>query len=281
MIQGYRMAGPPPHGEPPQTPPEPGERQWPVWLGFLALAVAVFVSTVGAGFVYAFGAEDVDNAPAWVELSSAAILQGTLLATAILAAMLIKPLHAWQFGLRATPFWRGVGWAALGLVAFYVLAAVWVALVGSPEQSTAEDVGADEGDLALIIAGVMFIVVAPICEEIFFRGLFYGSLRTKLPTAWAAIVCGLVFGLIHFSTGVSAVPVLIVLGIIFCLVRELTGSLYPCIGMHALNNTLAYAGQTDVAPGVAAGIGSAMLLAVCLVPRLAWRKPPQPQHQPA
>jgi membrane protease YdiL (CAAX protease family) len=72
-----------------------------------------------------------------------------------------------------------------------------------------------------------------------------------------------------------------VLGIIFCLVREKTGSLYPCIGMHALNNTFAYAGQTDVAPGIAAAMGAAMLIAVVVVPRIAWRKPPQPQPQPA
>ena len=281
MIQGYRMAGPPPHGEPPQQPPEPGERGWPVWLGFVGLAVAIFVSTVAAGFVYALGAEDVDDAPAWVDLTAAAILQATLIGTALVGAMLIKPPHPWQFGLRATPFWRGLGWAALGMFAFYAIAIVWVALVGEPNQSTAEDVGADEGTVALIAAGVLFVIVAPICEEFFFRGFFYGSLRSRLPTVWAAIVGGGVFGAIHLSTGASAVPVLIALGIIFCLVREKTGSLYPCIGMHAANNTFAYAGQTDVSPAVAAAFGIFMLAAVTIVPRFAWRKPPQPQHQPA
>ena len=275
MIQGYRMAGPPPHGEPPEAP-DSGERQWPVWSGFLGLAVALFISSVAGAFVYALGAGSVDEAPAWVDLTAAGILEATFIGTALVAAALVKPVHAWQFGLRPTPFWRALGWATLGIVAFYLVAALWVAVAGEPNQSTAQDVGADESDQAVIAAGLLFVVVAPICEEFFFRGFFYGALRTRLSTVWAALIGGVVFGSMHFSSGASAVPVLIALGIIFCLVREKTGSLYPVIGMHALNNTFAYAGQTDVAPEVAAGLGSAMIIGVSVVPLFAWRKPPRP-----
>ena len=274
MIQGYRMAGPPPRGEPP--PPPSDERQWPVWSGFVALAAVWFVANTVAVFVVAGSGENIEDTPAWLDLTTALILQGSLLAGALIAARLVKPLHAWQFGLRRTRFWPAVGWSVLGMVVFYVLAAAWVALVGEPEQSTAEDIGADESDLALIGAGVMFILVAPIAEELFFRGFFYGALRTRLSPVWAAIVGGTVFGSIHVTTGVSAVPILIVLGIVFCLVREWTGSLYPVIAMHALNNTLAYAGQTDAEPAIAAGLGAAMLAACAIVPRFAWRRPPSP-----
>jgi hypothetical protein len=274
MIQGYRMAGPPPHGEPPAAPPSRDEGGWPPWLGFAALGVVIVVSTVLAGIVFSVSGADPDETPAWLDLTSAVILQGTLLAAALGAAMLFGKVHPWQFGLRPTPFWRALGWAALGLVVFYISAAIWVAVIGAPEQSTAEDIGAEESDLALYAAGFMFIFIAPVAEEIFFRGLFYGSLRTRLPTGWAALICGVVFGAIHFGTGASAVPILIVLGIIFCLVREKTGSLYPCIGMHALNNTFAYAGQTDVQVGVALGLGAVMLTVVSLFPRVAWRRQP-------
>jgi membrane protease YdiL (CAAX protease family) len=205
------------------------------------------------------------------------ILQGSLLAAALGAAMLFGRVHPWQFGLRPTPFWRAVGWTTVAMVAFYLSAAAWVTLVGAPEQSTAEDIGAEESKLALYAAGFMFIFIAPVAEEVFFRGLFYGSLRSRLSVPSAAVICGLVFGLIHFGTGLSAVPILIVLGIIFCLVREKTGSLYPCIGMHALNNTFAYAGQTDVQIGVALAFGAIMLAVTSLTPRLGWRRPPQPE----
>ena len=274
MIQGYRMAGPPPHGEPPSPPP--AEPQWPVWAGFVALVAVFFVANIGFALVAGLSGADLDDTPAWLDLAAALILQGSLIAGALVAASLVKPVHPWQFGLRPTRFWPAVGWSTLGIVTFYLLAAIWVAVIGEPEQSTAEDIGAEESNLALLGAGVMFILIAPVAEELFFRGFFYGSLRSRLNPVFAAIVCGVVFGGIHVTTGPEAVPILIVLGIIFCLVRERTGSLYPCIALHALNNTLAYAGQTDAAPGVAAGLGALMLVACFLVPRFAWRRPPSP-----
>lgn len=275
MIQGYRMAGPPPHGEPPEA--SPPERQWPWWLGFAGLGAVTIVSIVSAGVIYGIaGVGPDEDSPAAVDLVASLVLEATFVATAMIAATLVKPLHPWQFGLRPTRLWRAVGWAVLGLVSFYLFAALWVAVAGEPKQSTAEDIGADESQLALLGAGLLFVFFAPITEELFFRGFFYGALRTKFPALIAALICGMVFGLIHASTGISAVPILIVLGIILCLVREKTGSLYPCIGIHALNNSFAYAGQTDVSPAVALGFGAVMLAACCLVPLFTWRRPPSP-----
>jgi membrane protease YdiL (CAAX protease family) len=270
MIHGYRMAGPPPHGEPP--PPPSGERDWPVWLGFATFFVAFIVANVGYAVVLGISGADVKDTPAWVDLSSAVFLEASLVGCAIGAAAMFKPLRASEFGLRRTRFWPALGWAALAMAAFYLFAILWTALVGEPKQTTANDIGANESELALLAAGVLFVVLAPIAEEFFFRGFFYATLRTKLPVAWAAIVNGAIFGAIHASTGASAVPVLIFLGIALCLVRERTGSLYPCIAIHAFNNMLAYAALTKVAPGVAIGMGGAMLVACTIAPRLIGRE---------
>ena len=272
MIQGYRMAGPPPHGEPPADPPP--ERAWPPWLGIVTLLVVFVVSNFTFAIVAGVSGADLDNTPAWLDLTAAVILQASLIAAALIAAHLIMPVHPWQFGLRPTRFWPAAGWALLALVAFLFFAILWATLVDQPEQTTAEDLGVDESDLALLGAGVMFVLVAPIAEELFFRGFFYGSLRSALPVVWAALINGLVFGLIHATTGISAVPALIVFGIVLCLLRERTGSLYPCIAVHAANNTLAYAGLTEVHWAIAVGLGLAMLAACTLVPRFAWRTQP-------
>jgi membrane protease YdiL (CAAX protease family) len=275
MIQGYRMAGPPPHGEPPAAPPPP-ERAWPPWLGFLTLLAVIVVTSLLAAIVISASGSDPDHTPAWVDITSTVILQVGLIGGALLAARMIMPVHAWQFGLRPTPFWRAAGWAALTLVVFLIFAVLWSALIEQPKQTTAEDLGVNESQLALIGAGVLFVVTAPIAEELFFRGFFYGSLRSALPTGWAAVLCGLVFGVIHAGSGISAVPALILLGVMLCLLREKTGSLYPCIAVHATNNTFAYAGLTDVNFGIAAGMGVFMVAACSLLPRIAWRRPPHP-----
>ena len=63
-------------------------------------------------------------------------------------------------------------------------------------------------------------------------------------------------------------PPLALLGFIFCLVYEKTGSLFPVIGMHAFNNTLAFAFQADDGWRVSVVVGPLVLLACALVPRL-------------
>jgi membrane protease YdiL (CAAX protease family) len=274
MIQGYRMAGPPPHGEPPAAPRE--QQGWPPWLGILTLFAVILVANVLGAIVYSASGAEPDKAPAWADVTATVILQTCLIGGALLAARLIMPVHPWQFGLRPARFGPAAGWAVLGLGVFLTFAIAWAGLVDKPEQTTAEDLGVDESQLALIAAGVLFVITAPIAEELFFRGFFYGSLRSTMPVWLATLICGGVFGVIHAASGLSAVPLLIVFGAILCLLREKTGSLYPCIAVHATNNTFAYAGLTDVSPGIAAGLGAFMLIACSLAPRIAWRRPPQP-----
>jgi membrane protease YdiL (CAAX protease family) len=91
-------------------------------------------------------------------------------------------------------------------------------------------------------------VIAPMAEEFFFRGFFFGALRRwRIKVAgreigvWvAAVVTGILFGLAH--TG-SASPQYLVplgfLGFVLCIVRWRTGSLYPCMALHSINNSLA------------------------------------------
>ena len=82
-------------------------------------------------------------------------------------------------------------------------------------------------------------VIAPICEETFFRGMLFGGLRRRMPPIPAALISGLVFGGLHAATGVSAIPVLVVFGVVLALVYERTRSLVPGMILHAFNNTLA------------------------------------------
>jgi uncharacterized protein len=121
----------------------------------------------------------------------------------------------------------------------------------------------------------MIICVAPFAEEFFFRGFFYGALRTRFPVAAAAIIDGLVFGLIHFEGGTDGlliVPPLALLGVVFCLVYERTRSLYPVVALHSINNSIAYAAQAD-GGAVSAVLGPLMVAACALVPRFTRAAP--------
>ena len=50
---------------------------------------------------------------------------------------------------------------------------------------------------------------------------------------------GLIFGVVHAGTGVAAIPFLAALGVVFAYLYERTGSLWPSIIAHTLNNLLA------------------------------------------
>jgi len=242
----------------------------------VAFVSGAVVGVITAGVVWTvFG---VDSTSPVATISGTVVLDGSLVAVALLFASFVRRPRPWHFGLRRTAFWPAVGWAALGIFCFYVFAAVYtVALDPNVEQTVAEDLGADESTFGLVAAGFMIICVAPFAEEFFFRGFFYGALRTRFSVAVAAIIDGLVFGLIHFEGGTDGlliVPPLAVLGVVFCLVYERTRSLYPCVALHAMNNSIAYAAQAD-GGAVSLVLGPLMVAACALVPRLT-RPAPSP-----
>lgn len=76
---------------------------------------------------------------------------------------------------------------------------------------------------------------APIVEETIFRGAFHHHLRGRLPAVLAAMTSGLVFAIIH-PQGITLVPPLMMLGVVFALIREWRGSLIGSMVAHAMHN---------------------------------------------
>lgn len=262
--------------EPTQPPPERPELpegaapRWPAWYAGVGFLVALIATILVVGILGAAIGPDAEEEPAFTV--GATFLQALIfIGTALLFASFVAKPRPEHFGLRAARFWPTVGWAALGIVSFYILAAAYTAILQpDAEQTVAQDLGADEGTFGLIAAGFMVICVAPVAEEVFFRGFFYKALRSRYSVIGAALINGLVFGVIHYDfSGADALlilPPLGALGFMFCLVYERTGTLYPVIGLHALNNALAY-GVTVEDASVSLVLGPLMLLACALVPR--------------
>jgi membrane protease YdiL (CAAX protease family) len=126
--------------------------------------------------------------------------------------------------------------AAVGIYLLFSFA--YVALFGPPHQ---KDIA--EGFGSVPVQVLLIVVAAPISEETCFRGMLFGGLRTRLPRLAAALVSALVFGALHATTGVSAVPPLIFFGFVLALLYERTGSIVPGIILHMLNNSVALLGQ--------------------------------------
>jgi uncharacterized protein len=92
----------------------------------------------------------------------------------------------------------------------------------------------------LLLALLVTAVAAPLCEEMFFRGMLFRLLWSRLPL-WAAVVLSAVaFGLAHASPSVSyaLLPVFVYMGIVLAVIYEKAGSLTNTVLLHALNNAV-------------------------------------------
>jgi membrane protease YdiL (CAAX protease family) len=237
----------------PDEPPAPtGADAWPAWSAPVALVAGLLGAFVGGLAVViaaeGFGADAVgEDTPPGVLLGATAVQDVALVAAAIVFARMTGPVVAEHFGFRTTPFWRAVGAVFALYIAFFVFATAWGELVGGPEEEPLlDDLGVDESTLLLVLGMITVCVGAPLVEEFFFRGFFYRALRNRAGVAGGAILTGVIFGAMHAtSSPVEHLVPLAVLGALFCLLYQFTGSLYPCIAAHAINNSIAFGDSED------------------------------------
>jgi len=90
--------------------------------------------------------------------------------------------------------------------------------------------------IALVFAGT---VLAPVSEELFYRGMIYPVFRKHLGPAWGAILAGVIFGLAHFDLW-RGLP-LAVGGAILCYMYEKSGSILVPMVAHGLWNGTMFA----------------------------------------
>jgi membrane protease YdiL (CAAX protease family) len=92
----------------------------------------------------------------------------------------------------------------------------------------------------LLLALLVTAVAAPICEEVFFRGMLFRLLRTRVPLWAAVLLSAIAFGLAHASPAVSPalLPTFMYMGIVLAVVYVRTGWLTNNILLHALSNAI-------------------------------------------
>ena len=88
--------------------------------------------------------------------------------------------------------------------------------------------------LSAILMVLTASIIVPIAEEIAFRGLLYGWLRTRMSVRAAAVISAVCFACLH---GVPAlVPSLALIGLVLAWETERSGSVWPAIVMHGCFN---------------------------------------------
>jgi len=238
-----------PEGVERKPPPEgPRWKPWMAWVGLIAAFGGALMGALLVGVVGAAAGASLDDPTPAVNISATIVQDLSFIGAAFLFASIAgRPLPE-QFGLRRTRLWPAIGWMAVAFVAFYVFTLVWVSILGvdTDDSKLPDELGVKDSTFALLAVAFLVSVVAPIAEEFFFRGFFFTALRSWKGLWPAAILTGLVFGGIHLGSAEAAFLLpLGFFGFCLCLLYNRTGSLYPCIALHCVNNSLAFGVSQD------------------------------------
>jgi membrane protease YdiL (CAAX protease family) len=216
----------------------------------IAAFIAATVAYAAIAAVIAAGGDDVTSSgPPGLVISATLVQDAALIVAAVLfAGFWARGLTPASFGLRRVAPGQAAAWLVGAFVAFWILTAIYVWIVGQPDQQElTRDLRQEESPAALIGYGILLAFVAPLAEEFFFRGFVFGVLREKIGVAWGAAATGLVFGLVHVAgSPIETIGVLIILGVLLCVLYEKTGSLLPCIALHATNNAISFSSTKSV-----------------------------------
>jgi uncharacterized protein len=252
---GLPPAAAPQDGRPLRPEPQEGDTtrspdtDWSPWSAPAALIAGIVLATLGGLAV------DLPALLLGVKVTSSHTPPGLSIADTfvqdiafVLAAMWCahiggRAVRAWQLGLRRPAIgWRSsAGMIVALMLAFLILSLIWSEVFNPSKEKLLEQLGSNESAALLLASAALTCVVAPICEEILFRGYIFTALRNWRGTLPAALITGVLFGGVHAGSA-PALDLLPLAGLGFglCLLYRYTGSLYPCFAAHSLNNSIAF-----------------------------------------
>ena len=154
-------------------------------------------------------------------------------------------VRARELGLRKIGAWEGAKWVLKGfalVILFNFIFAFMALRLGQglpgfgPQQSHIPLFGGSALDV--VFAVVALVIIAPVVEEIVFRGFIFQTLMAAVRPAYASLAAAAIFSLVHFEF--ESAGIIFVLGLILNWIFMRSKSLWPCIAFHVVNNALAF-----------------------------------------
>ncbi len=238
----------------PAAPGGVSGKPWGIPAILLALAVPLLLWASSLAIAVAEGTpDDLSDGEIIVSLIlTVIILDGLFIAAPAAICIWRYKLNWGELGFRA--FDRGDWYlpvlvAAGAHVGLIIYAAV-LTLVGAdaavPEQDI-EDLFDSRAVLPMV--GFATVIMAPLAEELFFRGFIFSGLIRPLGVTGAMVASGVLFGTFHV-TGSDSIGLIVpfsVIGALFAWLYYRTGSIWPSIGAHFLFNLVSFVVLASVA----------------------------------
>ena len=231
-----------------------GVAPWSIgWVNFGIFICAIAIAVFGAqqiGLSIFLGAEHegpLELTP-WLAALSVILLQGPMIAVFYLARRLYPGLYAGRLSQSedsiGASFKKAVPLFIMFLPLIWIATLIWSGMLKVLVRTNViEEFAPQEiitlfqegGDIfAMITLVLMAIILAPIIEEIIFRGCIYRFLKSQTTMLGAQIISGAFFALMHGNL-LSFLP-LVMVGVLLARIYEKTGSLTAAIWFHAFFN---------------------------------------------
>lgn len=149
-----------------------------------------------------------------------------------------------EIGLSRLASWTDILLMPAGLIVYLILASTLIVIaqkiIPGFDVKQAQDVGFSHinRQYEVLLAFVTLVIVAPIAEEILFRGYLFGKLKKTIPVWLAIIVTSLSFGFIHGAWNLAIDT--FALSVILCILRQITGNIWSPILLHMAKNGIAF-----------------------------------------
>lgn len=229
----------------------PKKQGWVRNLGYVAFIVAwVFVSVVASQFVTALALQallpsELLEKPVVSGIYSVISYGLSIILTFVVLPKIYKKLASdrEEVGLKDYPTWTDIGLAPVGWIVSTIGAGLLMTFFSQFswfEIGQAQDTGfspyMNGGER--IIAFLVLVILAPIAEEVIFRGWLYGKLRARTNLVTSILITSLLFAVMHWQWNVSVN--VFALSVVLCGMREITGTIYAGILTHMLKNGIAF-----------------------------------------
>lgn len=140
----------------------------------------------------------------------------------------VNPLELWRPGLAV------VGCYAMVVAYATIVNALDIGVL-QPESTVPYEIVRDR--LTTVLAGIAVVAVAPLAEEVFYRGLIFGGLQRW--GFWpAAVISGAVFSGVHLDPG-SLIPFFII-GVVLAWLFWRRGNLWESVAFHVIFNAVSF-----------------------------------------
>jgi membrane protease YdiL (CAAX protease family) len=214
------------------------------WVLFITIAALVAIFTTLAFVVAALDIDEPESNPigATLLLVGQLLLDGAAVGAAW-AFSIAKYGLSWRAWALMWPPQLNVGRILLTLfLCFAALAAYRGITVGlglealQPESNVPRELFEDRRVVPLTL--FLILVVAPLAEEMFFRGFLFHGLWARIGFWPAALASGLLFALIHVSSSeyIGLIIPFTIIGTLFAWLVARTGSLWNAVAVHFLFN---------------------------------------------